>query len=111
MRPEWDIYFMKIAHVVALRSTCDRAFVGTVMVLDKRILTTGFNGSPAGLPHCDEIGHLIVDGHCVRTIHAEANAIIQAALHGILSSIRDLNLKLISVFLVGADKFHQPGGD
>jgi dCMP deaminase len=78
MRPEWDIYFMKIAHVVALRSTCDRAFVGTVMVLDKRILTTGFNGSPAGLPHCDEAGHLMVEGHCVRTIHAEANAIIQA---------------------------------
>src|SRR4030042_473734 len=83
MRPEWDIYFMKIAHVVALRSTCDRAFVGTVMVLDKRILTTGFNGSPAGLPHCDEAGHLMIDGHCVRTIHAEANAIIQAALHGV----------------------------
>jgi dCMP deaminase len=83
MRPEWDIYFMKIAHVVSLRSTCDRAFVGTVMVLDKRILTTGFNGSPAGLPHCEEAGHLMVDGHCVRTIHAEANAIIQAALHGV----------------------------
>jgi dCMP deaminase len=83
MRPEWDIYFMKIAHVVALRSTCDRALVGTVMVLEKRILTTGFNGSPAGLPHCDEAGHLMVDGHCVRTIHAEANAIIQAALHGV----------------------------
>ena len=83
MRPEWDIYFMKIAHVVALRSTCDRAFVGTVMVLDKRILTTGFNGSPAGQAHCDEAGHLMVDGHCVRTIHAETNAIIQAALHGV----------------------------
>jgi dCMP deaminase len=83
MRPEWDIYFMKIAHVVALRSTCDRAFVGTVIVLEKRILTTGFNGSPAGLPHCDETGHLMVDGHCIRTIHAEANAIIQAALHGV----------------------------
>lgn len=83
MRPEWDNYFMKIAHVVALRSTCDRATVGTVMVLDKRILTTGFNGSPTGLPHCDETGHLMVDGHCVRTIHAEANAIIQAALHGV----------------------------
>jgi len=74
---------MKIAHDVAARSTCDRAFVGTVLVLEKRILTTGFNGSPAGLPHCDEEGHLIVDGHCVRTIHAEANSIIQAALHGV----------------------------
>lgn len=83
MRPDWDTYFMKIAHDVAARSTCDRAFVGTVLVLDKRILTTGFNGSPAGLPHCDEAGHLIIDGHCVRTIHAEANSIIQAALHGV----------------------------
>lgn len=83
MRPDWDSYFMKIAFAVSERSTCDRAFVGSVLVLEKRILTTGFNGSPAGQPHCDEIGHLIVDGHCVRTIHAETNAIIQAALHGV----------------------------
>jgi dCMP deaminase len=74
---------MKIAFSVSERSTCDRAFVGCVLVRDKRILTTGFNGSPAGQPHCDEIGHLLVDGHCVRTIHAETNAIIQAALHGV----------------------------
>ena len=71
MRPDWDSYFMKIAYAVSERSTCDRAFVGSVIVLDKRILTTGFNGSPAGQDHCDEIGHLMVDGHCVRTIHAE----------------------------------------
>ena len=83
MRPDWDSYFMKIAFAVSERSTCDRAFVGCVLVLEKRILTTGFNGSPAGLPHCDEVGHLIVEGHCVRTIHAETNAIIQAALHGV----------------------------
>jgi dCMP deaminase len=83
MRPEWDSYFLKIAFAVSERSTCDRAFVGCVLVLDKRILTTGFNGSPAGQPHCDEIGHLMIDGHCVRTIHAETNAIIQAALHGV----------------------------
>jgi dCMP deaminase len=83
MRPDWDSYFMKIAAAVSERSTCDRALVGCVLVLDKRILTTGFNGSPAGQEHCDEIGHLMVDGHCVRTIHAETNAIIQAALHGI----------------------------
>jgi dCMP deaminase len=74
---------MKIAFAVSERSTCDRAFVGCVLVLNKRILTTGFNGSPAGQEHCDEIGHLLVDGHCVRTIHAETNAIIQAALHGV----------------------------
>lgn len=72
---------MKIAYAVSERSTCDRAFVGCVR--EKRILTTGFNGSPAGQEHCDEIGHLMVEGHCVRTIHAETNAIIQAALHGV----------------------------
>ncbi len=83
MRPDWDSYFIKIAYAVSERSTCDRAFVGCVLVLDKRILTTGFNGSPTGQPHCDEVGHLLVDGHCVRTIHAETNAIIQAALHGV----------------------------
>jgi dCMP deaminase len=83
MRPDWDSYFMKIAYAVSERSTCDRALVGCVLVLEKRILTTGFNGSPAGQPHCDEKGHLLVEGHCVRTIHAETNAIIQAALHGV----------------------------
>ena len=83
MRPDWDSYFMKIAYAVSERSTCDRAMVGCVLVMEKRILTTGFNGSPMGQDHCDEVGHLIVDGHCVRTIHAETNAIIQAALHGV----------------------------
>ena len=83
MRPDWDSYFLKIAYAVSERSTCDRAFVGCVLVLEKRILTTGFNGSPAGQSHCDEIGHLLVDGHYVLTIHAETNAIIQAALHGV----------------------------
>ncbi|MBN2386706.1 MAG: cytidine/deoxycytidylate deaminase family protein [Anaerolineales bacterium] len=83
MRPEWDSYFLKIAKAVSERSTCDRALVGCVLVREKRILTTGFNGSPSGQPHCDEAGHLMVDGHCVRTIHAETNAIIQAALHGV----------------------------
>ena len=83
MRPSWDEYFIKIAIAVAERSTCDRAHVGAVLVKDKRILTTGFNGSPSGLPHCDEVGHLLIEDHCVRTIHAETNAIIQAALHGV----------------------------
>jgi dCMP deaminase len=87
MRPDWDTYFLDIATVVAKRSTCDRAAVGAVIVRDKRILTTGFNGSPSGQPHCDDVGHLLVNGHCVRTIHAELNAIIQAALHGI--SLKD----------------------
>lgn len=82
-RPSWDEYFMQIAFTVAQRSTCDRAHVGAVIVRDRRILTTGYNGAPAGLPHCDEVGHLMIDGHCVRTLHAEQNAIIQAALHGV----------------------------
>lgn len=83
MRPDWDTYFLKIASVVGERSTCERAHVGCVLVVEKRILTAGYNGSPMGQEHCDDIGHLLVDGHCVRTIHAETNAIIQAALHGV----------------------------
>ena len=82
-RPSWDDYFMGITFQVAKRSTCDRARVGATIVKERRILTTGYNGSPAGLPHCDEIGHLMIAGHCVRTLHAEQNAIIQAALHGV----------------------------
>ena len=82
-RLSWDEYFMDVARVVATRSTCDRAMVGAVIVKDRHILTTGYNGSPRGLPHCDEVGHLIVDDHCVRTVHAECNSIIQAALHGV----------------------------
>ncbi|MCY4092293.1 MAG: cytidine/deoxycytidylate deaminase family protein [Caldilineaceae bacterium] len=82
-RPSWDQYFLQIAFTVASRSTCDRAHVGAVIVRRRRILATGYNGSPTGLPHCDEVGHLIIDGHCVRALHAEQNAIIQAALHGV----------------------------
>ena len=82
-RPSWDQYFMGIAFEVAKRSTCPRARVGAIIVRDKRILTTGYNGAPSGLPHCTEVGCLMVGGHCVRTLHAEQNAIIQAALHGV----------------------------
>lgn len=82
-RPSWDAYFLDIAFAIATRSTCDRAHVGAVLVRDRRILCTGYNGAPAGLPHCDDVGHLIIDGHCVRTLHAEQNALIQAALHGV----------------------------
>jgi len=74
---------MDIAFQVARRSTCPRASVGAVIVRDKRILTTGYNGSPRGLPHCTEAGCLIINGHCVRALHAEQNAIIQGALHGV----------------------------
>ncbi len=84
-RPSWDKYFMDIANEVAKRSTCERAQVGAVIVKEKRILTTGYNGSPRGLPHCYEVGCLMDNGHCVRTLHAEQNAIIQAALHGVIT--------------------------
>jgi dCMP deaminase len=82
-RASWDEYFMAIAREVATRSTCDRKHVGAVVVRDRMILATGYNGSIRGLAHCDDEGHLMEDGHCVRTVHAEANAIVQAARAGV----------------------------
>jgi dCMP deaminase len=89
-RPSWDEYFMGIALLVAKRSTCDRAHVGAVLIREKQILSTGYNGSPAKAPHCDDIGHQMESGHCVRTIHAEMNAIVQAAKNGVNISRSDL---------------------
>lgn len=84
MRKNWDEYFMEITKLVASRSTCDRAFVGCVLVnKDHRIVSTGYNGSVAGNPHCDEIGHTMRDGHCIATIHAEMNALLYCAKEGI----------------------------
>lgn len=84
MRKNWDEYFMEITELVASRSTCDRAFVGCVLVnKDHRIVSTGYNGSVAGNPHCDEIGHTMRDGHCIATIHAEMNALLYCAKEGI----------------------------
>ena len=83
-RVDWHTYFMNIARQAATRSTCDRKHVGAVIVRDKTILSTGYNGSIRGLPHCDEVGHLMENDHCVATVHAEANAIIQAAKNGVL---------------------------
>lgn len=86
-RPTWDQYFMQLARVAATRSTCNRASVGCLIVRHHRVLVTGYNGAPSGLPHCDEAGHLFADpdrpDHCLRTLHAEQNALIQAALHGV----------------------------
>lgn len=95
-RSNWNEYFIRIAHEVASRATCDRKHVGCVLVVDRRIVATGFNGSIRGLPHCDDVGHDIVESviaqvggivttrqNCVRTMHAEANAIAQAARFGI----------------------------
>jgi dCMP deaminase len=83
MRPGWDEYFMHVAESVATRATCPRASVGAVLVRDHRILTTGYNGAPRGVAHCTEVGCEIVNDHCIRAVHAEANAIVQGALHGV----------------------------
>ncbi|MDP7071799.1 MAG: deaminase, partial [Candidatus Marinimicrobia bacterium] len=82
-RVSWETYFMNIAQEVATRSTCSRKHVGSVIVRDKTILSTGYNGSLRGLPHCDEAGHEMENDHCVRTVHAEANAIVQSAANGV----------------------------
>jgi len=92
VRPSWDEYFLELADAVAKRATCDRGRSGCVIVRDKRILVTGYVASPAGFPHCDDVGHLMKtvvneDGtkseHCMRTVHAEQNAICQAAYLGV----------------------------
>ena len=92
IRPSWDEYFMELANTAAKRATCDRGRSGCVIVRNKQVLVTGYVGSPSGLKHCDEVGHLlktVVDDngterqHCMRTIHAEQNAICQAAKLGI----------------------------
>ncbi|MBQ9254002.1 MAG: AAA family ATPase [Bacteroidales bacterium] len=91
-RPTWDEYFLEIVKTVAKRATCNRGRSGCVIVKNKQILVTGYVGSPTGLPHCDEVGHLFkktmdengnISNHCVRTVHAEQNAICQAAKRGI----------------------------
>jgi len=91
-RPTWDEYFLDLAHSVSKRATCDRGRAGCVIVRDRQILVTGYVGSPRGLAHCDDVGHLMkkmihedgtISQHCVRTVHAEQNAITQAARRGI----------------------------
>jgi dCMP deaminase len=91
-RPSWDDYFLELADAASRRATCDRGKSGCVIVRDKQVLATGYVGSPAGLPHCDDAGHLMkkviqengeMSEHCVRTVHAEQNAICQAAKRGV----------------------------
>jgi len=82
-RKKWPKYFEDITDAVSERGTCDRKQVGCILVRDKRILATGFNGAMSGAEDCDEIGHLMVDGHCIRTVHAEINALAQCAKYGI----------------------------
>ena len=91
-RPSWDDYFLGLADAASKRATCNRGKSGCVIVRDKQVLATGYVGSPTGLPHCDEVGHLMKKGiqedgkiteHCLRTVHSEQNAICQAAKRGI----------------------------
>lgn len=130
IRPNWDEYFLEIMRTVGKRATCDRGRSGAIIVKDKQILTTGYVGAPAGLDHCDEVGHLFenrlnADGttttHCIRTTHAEQNAIVQAAKHGIsingatiyctMVPCRDCTKSIISVGIkrVVAEKMYQKG--
>lgn len=92
IRPSWDEYFLDIMKAVSKRATCDRGRASCVFVKDKQILVTGYVGSPKGMPHCDEVGHQLkktihedgtITEHCVRTVHAEQNAICQAARRGV----------------------------
>lgn len=82
-RPDWDDYFMSMAYMVAERSTCDRLRAGSVLVRDRRIIATGYNGAPPDMAHCDDIGHLMHEGHCIRTLHGEENTLLQAAKFGL----------------------------
>lgn len=89
-RPSWDAYFMQIAQLVATRATCPRRSVGALIVRDRRILTTGYNGAPRGLSHCPPEGEMhdwpqgcLRAGHCIRALHAEQNALLQAAMMGV----------------------------
>ena len=106
-RPTWDEYFMEVCRAISQRATCDRGRSGCVIAKDKQILVTGYVGSPVGMLHCDEIGHQIetvthIDGvvrkHCVRTTHAEQNAICQAAKLGIAINGGTVYCKMIPCF-------------
>lgn len=79
MRTGWDAYFMGLAHAAAKRSTCPRLHVGAVLVKKNELLSSGYNGSPSGEDHCDDVGCLMVEGSCKRTIHAEENALLRAS--------------------------------
>ena len=101
----WHQYFMNIAAQVATRATCQRKHVGAVIVRDRTILSTGYNGSIRGLPHCDDVGCVMEDGHCVSTVHAEANAILQAARNGVRDrGRRDLHDREPLLALLQADR-------
>lgn len=107
-RPTWDEYFIKMADLIGTRGTCDRGYAGCVITKDKRILSTGYVGSPVGLPHCDEVGHEMhtvtqEDGtesrHCIRTAHAEQNAIANAARIGVPIEGSTIYCKMVPCYI------------
>jgi len=106
-RPSWDEYFIKLVEVIGTRGTCDRGMSGALLIKDKRILATGYVGAPVGLPSCDEVGHEIhtvigEDGvtskHCIRTAHAELNAITNAARVGVAVNGATLYSKMVPCY-------------
>ena len=106
-RPNWDEYFIHVIEVIAERSTCDRGKSGALIAKDNRILATGYVGSPPGMPHCDDIGHEMVTvtddkgnatEHCVRTIHAEYNALSQAAKFGVSVNLATMYSKMVPCY-------------
>ena len=106
-RPSWDEYFLQMAELVGTRGTCDRGQAGTVIVKDKRLLATGYVGSPVGLPHCDDVGHEMhtvthEDGttsrHCIRTAHSEMNAIANAARFGVAIEGSTMYSKMVACY-------------
>jgi dCMP deaminase len=110
VRPSWDEYFMNIAELIGSRATCARGRSGCVIVRDRQILVTGYVGSPVGMPHCDEVGHemhkvINDDGteseHCIRTVHAEQNAIAQAAKLGVAVEGATLYCHMVPCYVCG----------
>lgn len=106
-RPSWDEYFLQMAELVGSRGTCDRGYAGTVIVKDKRLLATGYVGSPIGIPHCDEVGHEMhtvthddgsVSKHCIRTAHSEMNAIANAARFGVAIDGATMYSKMVACY-------------
>lgn len=107
VRPSWDQYFIGMANYVGSRATCDRGLSGCVIVRDKRVISTGYVGAPPGLPHCDDVGHemhkvINEDGveslHCIRTVHAEQNAIAQAGRFGMSTDGATLYSKMVPCY-------------
>ena len=111
-RLAWDEYFAAQALLISNRATCNRAKVGAVLVKDNKVIATGYNGSVSGTDHCLEDGCLMVEGHCVRTIHAEVNAILQGAERGfpkasqLMSRIFLVSIVLSSYFKLAASGWY-----